>query len=275
MVWIGRLVKISTMTRIAGAGEIRELVVLVTIGARDSQVSPDERKVGICVIERGGPPGRGGVALLAKRWESRSGMIRTCRRAVGSLMARDAFHGESGKDVVGMTRGALLLRVSSGERELRDTVVESRSPALRRDIVALQAIGRKSSSRMVRALCIPVVGLVTGNARNGNAAVTPARRSGMTLVAGGRNMRAEQRKPRLVMELPHVGNTPGTRGMAFGAVGSELSKMGIGMARGTFGAHGRELESLMTGRTRHGLMLPLECKSGAGVTECGIAPHFP
>lgn len=174
-----------------------------------------------------------------------------------------------------MTRAALLLRVRSGQGKLRHAVVETGPPCLRSDIVTLEAIGGKSCREVVRVLRVLVVGLMTGIARDGNAAIAPPGCSGMAFIAGRGDVGSEEREPRLVVELTHVCDCPRAWTVTTGAFGSELSKMRVGVTTGAFRAHGGELHPLMTGDTGDGTMLSIQRKSRAGMVEFRVRFHLP
>lgn len=129
-----------------------------------------------------------------------------------------------------MTGNALQLCVSAGKRKSCDTVVELGSPTHRIDHVALGAVCRETGRHVVRIFRLPEIGLVTGNAGNGQAAIPPPRSSRMTISASQSGVSAQKWKPRLIVLLPHVRYAPCGRCVTLSAIGAEFSDMSVRMA---------------------------------------------
>lgn len=137
---ICHLVEIRAVTGIAGGGNIRILVVDMTVCAGNGKVGAGERKIRSGVIEGGWPPSCSCVTLLADCREPCVYMIRICGAGIGTLMARDAFHGETGIDVVYVAGNTNLPDVSSCQWKLSKIVVKACIPGSCGHIVALETI---------------------------------------------------------------------------------------------------------------------------------------
>ena len=263
------------------------------------------------MIERGGCPRGGGVALGTRLAEQTGFMVRVIGIAVVLFMARPAVARCSRILSADMARRAVHADVRSSEREIREVVVElRRSPRCRR--MALRAVVFKSVFDMIRIVSRVVFRLVTVPTTRRGAAVLAVHVALGTIRV---DVRAGQWKGRQVMIKRR--RPPGTCIVTFGAGLAELvlGMIGIGslrvfrrVARVTCNLRGRCMiilcgrpfcnghtmaEPTIGGKSRRGMsrsggeqivlqMAPLAfgrhiCKLPVGMTlltvQCGVNTH--
>ena len=87
VIWIGCSVPICLVAAVTGGRQCCVVVVCVACGAGNRGVEAGERKRRVVVIERGGAPGRGGVADGAVGGETGSDVVGICCAREIGLMA--------------------------------------------------------------------------------------------------------------------------------------------------------------------------------------------
>ncbi len=125
VVWIRSLIELGDMTRRAGSWGPGELAVYVATRAWNSYVRSGQWKLCECIVIEGGRrPGRRRMACLAGRGEH-------CCDVIGILGCRVILHvtirairARAAEIPADVTVGALKLRVSTGQWELRKVVIE-------------------------------------------------------------------------------------------------------------------------------------------------------
>ena len=114
------------------------------------------------------------------------------RRIIGSevigFVAGEAFQRRAGVLSACVTLSAIRAGVSTGQREIRQVVIEGRVIPIGGS-VALGTVGRVAICRVIGIGCSIIIGFVTGEAFAG---LTAVRTTGMALAAGRLKMRSGQ-----------------------------------------------------------------------------------
>ena len=152
-----------------------------------------EREVGEVVVKLGALPSRRGVADLAGRRETGSGMVRIIRAVVVLQVARRAILRRPGKLPVDVALLAVRRDMLAGQREVgRRVVIERRVAPIRRVVTRLTS-GRETGGSVVRIVRAVVVLQVARRAVVRRPGKLPIH---MALLAVRRDMFAGQRKVR-------------------------------------------------------------------------------
>jgi hypothetical protein len=165
--------------------------------------------------------------------------------------------------------------VRSGQREVCEIVVETRVPEERIDLVACSAVGRESGKdvvRICRLLEVRAMTNVTCCRRPGELII---RGTGMTVLAVERCVSPEQREPRELMPLDHVGDLPRLKRVTACAVCTELGFVDIDMTGRTELTGADKFELLMAADAACCLVLSIQREAGLCVVKRCIASHLP
>jgi len=255
VVGIGCCVKGVTMACYAVGRLSNKHVIAVAIGALLCLMCAEKRKARLVMIEPGARPRACALMTgLAVRRESRSRVIRACGSGEIHFMAGDALRRRC---------------------ELRFLMHKPSPPHKRCYLMALRAIGGKPGRNMVRRKRPPEIILVATEAirrRSGKLLLSRVRVTGLARQC---RVLAEQRKPRRLVLLNHVGNLPRLRGVAAKAIRPQLAFVNVGVARETIGGFGcRKLQSLVARFALDGLVRAREREPGDFMID-GVPVHFP
>lgn len=208
VIGIDRALKIGLMARETIRRCAGELVVHVTLRTHHGEMRAGERKARAIVVEIGGPPAIEGVAHLAIARKIAGDVIRICRFLKIGLMARPAIFRRSREFVVEVALGALDGAMRAGQRKSRALVIEARRLPGVIAVANLTILG-KIAGHVIRVRGFLKICLMAGKTIRRRAGKTIVR---VTLVAGGRRVRAEQRKTRAAVietaEIARAGNLP-------------------------------------------------------------------
>jgi hypothetical protein len=209
VVRIGCGVKNISMARNAVGCFSNKHVIAMAIGALLCLMRADQRKARLVMVEAGARPHACALmACFAVRRESCGRMVRT-----GSIC-----------EIHFMAGNALRRRC-----ELRLLVHKPSAPHKRRYVMTLRAISGKTRRNVVRCERSAEIILMAPEAicrRSGKLLLSRVR---VTSLARQRCVLAEQRKPRRLVLLNHVGNLPRLRGVAAKAIRPQLAFVNVGV----------------------------------------------
>lgn len=210
MVGVRRLGKVRHVTAGTGRGRSGVLASDVTISAREFGVQARQRELGVLAVIKGRiRPVRGGVADRAIRRERRLHVV----GIAGCLKLREVAPRAIGRELFEVTTHVTTLAfhagVSTGKRELRFAVIESRiQPICRR--VAHPTVLRESRLHMVRIRGCVVLLRMAGKAIGGCSLELPVQVATGAVEPG---MHASQREAS-ELEVIELGPKPAVHGMA-------------------------------------------------------------